>query len=1062
MGEGKGTGSTGATEATRTADPETIGIRPGGARAHRPPPADRDAPRAVVPLLLVEPTHYELIGEQGRGGIGVVTKARDLRLDRIVALKELQKPTSAARLRFEREMRITSRLQHPGVVPVHECGQWPDGAPFYAMKMVEGRSLKELIGEKRSLPERLSLLPHVIAVADTIAYAHSTGVIHRDLKPANVIVGPFGETVVIDWGLAKHVDDSEDRDSLEAPTPSSDDSVTRVGEVVGTPAYMAPEQARGEPVDERADIFSLGAILHHLLSGAAPRPNDSSTTASLEPGVLAVEPGAPEELIAVVQKALAPRRAERYTSAAAFAQDLRRFQTGQLVSAHRYSPRDLLWRWARRFRVPLVAAAVALIIVAVVSAVSLRNVLRSQAVAEAERQEAVERRSEALDRLDDVVVAHARSLVHEDPGAALAMLKHFGGADGEWHLAAAVAAEATASGHTRALLRHGAGISDVVADADGRRLVTASWSGTAYLWSITPDGRPELASAKCAGLGRRMTAFIDHRSAWVAADDVGTQLLICDVESGAVRRVELASTPLARRFSRDGRHLAITFMDGDVELLDLANLHRAGRYTAGEPVHDLEFLQDTTTILATARGLHIVDLKDGLLERVPSERGAYIMDVTTIPGAPATWRALDSRGCLVPSAENGQKLCTGTPMVVEADDLVNPQEHSLGSLAVSPNGRHAAVCQSDGLWLVDLEMATVDSLQRKNCVWSKFTPDGAALLFSDFHGTVYMHTLASGATTPLAGHDEMASFLAFVRVGGDWSLITAGSDSTARLWKLPRRNPIAVMKAGKEALFHLGMVSPGFFAMDGREGVIRSWKVGDDEAQEIVSHGALAHGLSPQGGIFASSSFDGTVRVGTLFGPLATLGGATTPLGDVALADDGSKVAAAGTDGSVWVWEIPDGLGRRFDVHAGATTAILFLPDDRSVVSTGRDGRVVVTDTESGYSRDACALGGPIDDLALVSSCKWPSSRRCENFTSGNSRHRSGASPPPGSMWWSDPRKPSSSTWTSPRGSGPIWSATAAASPRSPSSTTTSSPPPPTTTRSASGRSATGPRSSSP
>ena len=145
-----------------------------------------------------------------------------------------------------REALITARLEHPGIVPVHEAGRWPNGDPYYVMKLVEGRTLKELMAQHGGLRDRIALLPHVIAVADAVGYAHSEGVIHRDIKPSNVIVGAFGETIVVDWGLARDAA----RDIAE---PTSEDLLARgsgvstvSGKIVGTPAYMAPEQARGE------------------------------------------------------------------------------------------------------------------------------------------------------------------------------------------------------------------------------------------------------------------------------------------------------------------------------------------------------------------------------------------------------------------------------------------------------------------------------------------------------------------------------------------------------------------------------------------------------------------------------------------------------------------------------------------------------------------------------------------------------------------------------------------------------------------------------------------------
>src|SRR5262249_41648496 len=158
-----------------------------------------DAARAPAELPQRTRGRYELIDEHGRGGLGCVWKARDLDLGRVVALKEVLPEDDASRARFVREALVAARLGHPAIVPVHEAGRWDSGQPFYVMKLVAGRTLREVAAEKESLAERLSLLPSVIAVVDAIAYAHAQGVLHRDLKPANVLIGDFGETVVIDW-----------------------------------------------------------------------------------------------------------------------------------------------------------------------------------------------------------------------------------------------------------------------------------------------------------------------------------------------------------------------------------------------------------------------------------------------------------------------------------------------------------------------------------------------------------------------------------------------------------------------------------------------------------------------------------------------------------------------------------------------------------------------------------------------------------------------------------------------------------------------------------------------
>ena len=299
-------------------------------------PEKAPAQEALEELPVVDAEHYQLLGEVARGGIGTITKAYDRRLSREVALKQLRDGRSG-RGRFIREAMLTARLQHPSIIPVHELGRFASGEPFLAMKLVHGQSLREAIDERPSLEQRLELIGNVIAVADAISYAHSQRVIHRDLKPSNVLIGAFGETVVIDWGLAKDLDAE---DPFEPPTPSPAPGepidITKTGDILGTPVYMPPEQALGESVDERADVYSLGALLYHVIAGTAPFSGRDGievvrkVVSSSPPILTAVVPGVSADLAAIVARAMARPKDQRYAQARALADDLRRYQLGQI------------------------------------------------------------------------------------------------------------------------------------------------------------------------------------------------------------------------------------------------------------------------------------------------------------------------------------------------------------------------------------------------------------------------------------------------------------------------------------------------------------------------------------------------------------------------------------------------------------------------------------------------------------------------------------------------------------------------------------------------------------
>jgi eukaryotic-like serine/threonine-protein kinase len=289
-------------------------------------------------------TRYTLIEFIARGGMGAVYLARDEVLGRRVALKVLDRSDSDGGMgaRLGREARVLAELEHPGIVPVHDAGTLGDGTAFYAMKFVEGARLDQFLAGAPPLPERLRL---VLRVSEAVSFAHSRGILHRDLKPSNVMVGAFGEVLVMDWGLAKVLRerqspqpeirkeetaataapvDSESNRDTEAPS-------TRDGTVLGTPGYMSPEQARGSSaaLDARSDIFSLGRLLHYVLT----EPRD--------PGGKTV----PRALAAICRKASAEDPSDRYGAVREFADDLSNYLDGLAVSAHR----ENLWERARRF-----------------------------------------------------------------------------------------------------------------------------------------------------------------------------------------------------------------------------------------------------------------------------------------------------------------------------------------------------------------------------------------------------------------------------------------------------------------------------------------------------------------------------------------------------------------------------------------------------------------------------------------------------------------------------------------------------------------------------------------
>jgi WD40 repeat protein len=377
------------------------------------PSGDAESDHASLPS--VDPSCYALGLEVARGGMGRILAARDLRIGRQVVVKELLGRSRQLAARFEREARVTARLQHPGIVPIYEIGRWPDGTPFYSMRMVEGRTLREAISAAPTVAARLALLPAVLSAAEAVAFAHSQRVIHRDLTPSNVLVGEYGETVVIDWGLAKDLADATDKDTYAGPLrKKGTDDLTNMGAVIGTLAYMPPEQANGEAVDERADVYAIGAILYHVLAGAAPYRDTKSDELlrSVKAGpptpIDRIAPGAPKDLLSIVAKAMARDPAARYPSARELTEELERFRDGQMVIAHAYSTAERMLRFTRRHRGAVTVTALAFAALAVVGAVAVRRVVREGTAA----RETANRLQEEKGRIELLSGNSARAIAY--------------------------------------------------------------------------------------------------------------------------------------------------------------------------------------------------------------------------------------------------------------------------------------------------------------------------------------------------------------------------------------------------------------------------------------------------------------------------------------------------------------------------------------------------------------------------------------------------------------------------------------------------------------------------
>jgi serine/threonine protein kinase/Flp pilus assembly protein TadD len=311
---------------------------------------------------------YKLDRFHARGGMGEIWIATDPSICRSVAMKRMRPGLAHEHQQaFWLEAQITGQLEHPGVVPVHELAYDDEGQPYYVMKFVHGSTLEKVINDhhKRGPKdpserevERVRMLNMFISLCQTIGYAHSKRVIHRDIKPENVMIGSYGETLVLDWGLAKVLGTPEPGTDIAAisVTQSSESYQTAYGTIKGTPGYMSPESAEGDvsQVDEVSDIYLLGGTLYHILTGRRPRKADKLKDlirmAQKEPPVppRKIDPTVPKPLEAICVKATAMKKADRYQTAVALAEDVQRFLAGEPVTAYQESFSEKALRWVKR------------------------------------------------------------------------------------------------------------------------------------------------------------------------------------------------------------------------------------------------------------------------------------------------------------------------------------------------------------------------------------------------------------------------------------------------------------------------------------------------------------------------------------------------------------------------------------------------------------------------------------------------------------------------------------------------------------------------------------------
>jgi serine/threonine protein kinase/Tfp pilus assembly protein PilF len=401
----------------------------------------------ILPGAMPQSERYEVHHEHARGGMGRVMLARDLAVGREVALKELLPgiatgstsiPGSVPNAgtnesggvveRFLREAKITGQLEHPNIIPVYEIGQYEDGNYYYTMRFVRGKTLADKLRDIRKddtldrdakLAARIKLLDMFVDVCNAIAYAHSKGVIHRDIKPENIMIGDYGETLVLDWGLAriKGQEDKAFKDLKQGTLALSkslyegadSDALTVDGSIVGTPAYMAPEQARGEieQVDEQSDVYALGAVLYQILTGSPPY--EGPMAALIVQAVLAGPPirvrsrerNVPPELEALVEHAMAREKEDRLKSAYELAREVKAFRDGRTIGSYQYSVREMVARFVHQHRATVAVGMLALLVIVTSAIIFVQTLALERDAALLARQSAESEHARAQSALDE-------------------------------------------------------------------------------------------------------------------------------------------------------------------------------------------------------------------------------------------------------------------------------------------------------------------------------------------------------------------------------------------------------------------------------------------------------------------------------------------------------------------------------------------------------------------------------------------------------------------------------------------------------------------------------------